>query len=94
MKQKLSEFMATEIPDVDFKTIEKVIKAHWRYESSNRKKHCDICLRELTEEERGKSTIYDFLFVCSEHDKYRSAFHVENIRREIGIDINTPEYFQ
>lgn len=94
MIPKLSEFMAKEIPDVDFKTIEKVIKAHWNYESTIRKNHCDICLKQLTLDDRNKISPMDFLLVCKKHGKYRQHFRVDLVRKELGIKIEEVEYFQ
>jgi hypothetical protein len=86
--------MVNEIPDVDFKTIEKVIKAHWKFESDNHGRYCAICTKELTQEERGKLTPHDFLYTCNKHKEYSTYFQIERVRRELGIKIDNTEYFQ
>lgn len=88
MRQKLSEFLLSEVPGVDIEIIKKVVKAFRRYEFNHRGNFCDICYIPITWEDQAGIRPRDFHYTCKDHRQYGEAYNLVVVRRDLGITID------
>lgn len=85
--QKLSEYLKEKMPGVSLVGVKAIIKIVDQWERDMRGQYCDICYKELTEEQSQRHFMKDFNFCCDEHYEHRMVLDLENLRRELGINI-------
>jgi len=91
--QNLSEFIKEKLPQTNFEEARKVIIAYREYMfylrggRDNTSNFCDVCYQVISHEEAAKTTMFDFNYCCNEHAKYRNAFQLDIVRKQLGLKI-------
>lgn len=84
--KKLSEFLSEKIPHISLSDAKEVIMTYNDYKHSVRGRYCDICGKEISEEERNRLSEFDFNYCCTEHLEYRRHFQLQLVRQQLGIE--------
>ncbi len=84
--KKLSEYLKEQLPEVDLETCKNVIEKYRIFTHDQFGKVCNICLKELSIDEKINITNLDFQITCFEHKKYKNVFQMDLIRRELNIN--------
>ena len=91
---KMSDYMKEVLPEIDFETIKKVFKECRNFESNVRGRYCDVCMKELTQEDKGRITYMDFMYCCEQHKEYSNAFQVDRVREKLGIQVKDLPFYE
>lgn len=91
---KMSDYMKEMLPDVDFETIKNVVKNYRSFQSNIHGRFCDVCMKQLTDEERQMMSPMDFMACCLEHRGYAQHFQVEKVREKLGIKVEDLPFYE
>lgn len=88
---KLSDYIKSNVPDVNFDDAKKIIIAYRNYMFNLRgnkdqiSNFCDVCYNLISEEEAAKTSVYDFNYCCDKHSEYRNIYQLDIARKKLGI---------
>lgn len=86
--KKLTEHLQETIPGVYLPEAKMVIEEYRNYLRLMRSSICGICHRELTQEEKAKTTNRDFNYCCDNHRGFSNAFQTDLVRAQLRISIS------
>lgn len=86
--KKLSEHLQENIPNVNLEDAKKVIEQYRNYLFLMRSSICGICHKELTQDEKQKTSNIDFHYCCDNHRGFSTAFQTDLVRKQLHISIS------